>query len=142
MVRTQIAFVLRRKHTATSVGLARHNKLARHLGNIPHFDSNPLMFAIQLRYLGAQNRDLIDDFGHLFVRFGDFSVSECALVIFRYFSNLRIGQYFPAMNAIVFFHEGRVQRGFGKLDIPFVAAFHTMGVRRDTRKISSYAFFT
>jgi hypothetical protein len=46
------------------------------------------------------------------------------------------------MDAIVLFHEGRIQRGFGKLDIPLVSAFHTMGVRRDTRKISSYAFFT
>ena len=126
--RTKVAFVLCRQHSAASRGLALHHKLSSRTRRIPHFIDNNIVFAIQFVDLCPMFINLRHYFRHSFIRIRDFGIPQRTFIMFGDFRNGHISQYGPSMLSVVFLHKRCIQCRFGKFNVPFVAAFHTMRV--------------
>jgi hypothetical protein len=143
---TQVAFVCRGKHATAPPSLARHNEFAT-------FSSSRCAFCL-VRFLANPDDfpmffvDLIMEqfnFGiyarNFHIVFATLTQQNRSRIMLLYLGNGAVCQNGLAMCPVFLRHERGVQRRLGKFEVPFFAAFHTVGFVGCSGEICAHALF-
>jgi hypothetical protein len=102
-----VAFVLGRKHTATTIILALHHEFAGFSWSLVfHFSANTVVFHIKFVDFCPMTGNFRHNFFQLHIGFRQLAITQGAFIVFGNLRNGSVRQYFFAMVFVIGFHKG------------------------------------